>query len=97
MRRTIFLFWFIVALIFAAFVSCSDEPTNPPTTDAGTDALEPVFPIDAATCGNGNGGIGACVDPVKDCPPEDPCWYFVCAVGSTEFLVCKGVAKDAGP
>lgn len=84
----------IIAAVSVA--SCSTSPAPVPPFDAGTDALEPVFPIDAATCGNGNGGIGACVDPVKDCPPEDACWYFVCAVGAQEFKVCQGVAKDGG-
>jgi hypothetical protein len=66
--------------------------------DAGPDAVGPIEPFDAAACGNGNGGIGIiCTDPVKDCPPEDACWFFVCEAGPGETKVCAGKAKDAGP
>lgn len=32
-------------------------------------------------CGLPNGGIGPCVDPATDCPPETACWTWVCDFG----------------
>jgi hypothetical protein len=64
------------------------------TIDASVDAPERVTPIvDAATCGNGNPGTGACFDPIKDCPPEDACWRFECVMGPGEIKVCGSIAK----
>jgi hypothetical protein len=87
----------IVVLIIAGCDIGGKAPAG--MTDAGPDVvLEPVTPLDAAPCGNGNGGIGTlCTDPAKDCPPEDPCWFFVCEPGAGETKVCAGKAKDGGP
>lgn len=92
-------------LVIACFAVAAASSCNPSeaivfeTNDAAADTIEPVTPIvDAATCGNGNPGTGACSDPAKDCPSEDACWRFECVMGPGEIKVCGSIAKaDASP
>lgn len=39
-----------------------------------------------ADCGSPNGGIGPCIDPAQDCPPETECWSWICEFGHCVYV-----------
>lgn len=62
---------------------------KPPSDASLLDLVEQADVGAQPDCGIPNGGIGPCLDPAKDCPPETACWSWKC-----EFGHCTAVPKS---